>query len=135
MCSSNWFLLIVTHIHVHLVADFYGETVSSHWWGLLELAVVEPVLVKLRVAASGKHSRICNVEASPGETVSSHWWGTLSTFSESTCSHHHIQSQHTRKCGIGRSPASHIYSQVTLTFIPRKMLIIICAYLQPNEQN
>ena len=75
------------------MADFYGETVSSHWWGLLELAVVEPVLVKLRVAASGRHSRICNVEASPGETVSSHWWGTLSTFSESTCSHDHNQSQ------------------------------------------
>ena len=75
------------------MADFYGETVSSHWWGLLELAVVEPVLVKLRVAASEKHSWICNVEASPGETVSSHWLGALSTFSENICSHHHNQSQ------------------------------------------
>ena len=37
------------------------------------------------------------------------------------------------KCGIARSPARHTCSQVTLTFIPRKTLIMICAFLQPKS--
>ena len=42
------------------------------------------------------------------------------------------------KCGIAQSPARHTSSQVTLTFIPRKTLIMICAFFTTQkcaEQN